>query len=103
MAIALNNPYETTPGKGTGSIRGIVGKINWSYYPAADLHGYKVSRDDKGHWSLVGFLGVNNSYNLAQRPLTFRAEHKGGAWEWPIESIEILDNHLVTAELGNLK
>jgi hypothetical protein len=103
MAIALNNPYETTPGKGTGSVRGIVGTIRWVYYPAADIHGYKVSRDERGAWSLFGFLGVTNPYNLAQRPLTFRAEHAKGAWEWPIERLEILDNHMVTADLGNPK
>jgi hypothetical protein len=86
----------------TGRIRGVVGRIDWGYFPAAALNGYTVTwRRDT--YTLVGNLVSRNSYNLAQRPLHFIAPHKGGEWRWELRDFRIADERpVVTGTLGPL-
>lgn len=73
---------------GEGFIRGVVGRIEWGYYPAAAINGYSVSKRPDGRWSLRATLVTANAYNLAQRPLVFVAPHEKGEWRWPVEQID---------------
>jgi hypothetical protein len=73
-----------------GAIRGVVGQITWSYYTAAAINGYTVTRTKAGQWSLAATVVVANAYNLRQRPLMFVAPHAKGEWRWPIESLDMV-------------
>ena len=84
---------------GGGSITGVEGQVTWSYYTAAAVHGYTITRTDGAGWSLRGFLGAADAFKLAQRPLVFVAPHAKGAWRWPITELQIADGAL-TATLG---
>src|SRR5688572_22010805 len=81
-----------------GVINGVVGHIKWSYYVAAAINGYTVTRDGQ-QWTLRGTVVVSDAYKLAQRPLIFLAPHSKGVWSWPIEQIE-MSRGQVTATLG---
>ena len=83
-----------------GSISGVVGRIEWAYYVAAEIDGYVVTRSDDNRWSLVGTpKGSPNTYHLRQRPLLFVAPTARGALCFPIESIDVGPNH-IRATLG---
>lgn len=80
------------------TIRGVVGRLEWGYFVAATINGYRVTRCGTT-WTLRGTLVQRNAYNLAQRPLWFVAPHKGGTWRWPVR--EWRDEGLaVVATLG---
>jgi hypothetical protein len=87
-------------------IRGVVGQIRWHRYPAASINGFTVTplRKDRSRWSLLATVVLSNSFNLAQRPLTFVAKLKHGReWRWPIESMSTQTRNGVptlVAELG---
>jgi hypothetical protein len=83
-------------------IRGRVAAVKWSYFNAAAVEGYAVTRDARKHWTATGTFipGAVDAYKLAQRPLFFVAPFKGGAWRWEIESIAMLDGGRFTARLG---
>ena len=72
-----------------GSIRGVVGRITWSYYTAAALHGYTVTRSPENRWTLVATPVQMDAFKLAQRPLHFVAPHERGEWRWVIETIDV--------------
>lgn len=83
-------------------IRGVVGIVKWSYYNAAAIHGYAVTRDaNKRTWSLRAQLvpGAIDRFKMAQRPLVFVAPHATGQWRWPIVEFDV-QNHVMTAQLG---
>lgn len=84
------------------AIRGKVAAIKWSYFNAAAVEGYAVTREKQGAgWTATGALvpGAVDVFKLAQRPLFFVAPFKGGAWRWEIVSIA-LDGGRFTAHLG---
>jgi len=82
-------------------IRGRVAALKWSYYNAAAVEGYAVTRDARTGWTATGALvpGAVDRFKLAQRPLFFVAPFKGGAWRWEIESL-VLEGGRFTARLG---
>ena len=84
-----------------GSIQGVVGQIMWSYYKAALLEGYTVTRSPTNEWTLRARVvpGASDAFKLAQRPLVFVAPTEHGAMKWPIESLQVVDGAL-TAQLG---
>ncbi len=82
-----------------GSITGVVGQIKWSYYVAAAINGYTVTRTPEGVWRLTGAVIQSDAFKLTQRPLVFVAPHANGAWRWPILTCSIA-NGTVTASLG---
>jgi hypothetical protein len=71
------------------AIRGVVGQIKWSYYVAAAIHGYAVTRSTTGVWHLRATVVMADAFKLKQRPLTFVAPHEKGEWRWPIDTIEM--------------
>ena len=84
------------------TLTGVVGQIKWSYYVAAAINGYAVTRTGKGEsaqWSLRGTIVNADAYKMAQRPLHFVAPHQKGEWRWQITSHDIQDG-TITATLG---
>lgn len=85
----------------TNAIRGVKAVIKWSYYHAAAIEGYAVTRNRAtGAWSLRGTVVAHDAFKLKQKPLVFVAPHDKGAWYWPIEEMSLQDG-VVTAQLGN--
>jgi hypothetical protein len=82
-----------------GSITGVVGQIKWSYYVAAALNDYTVTRSETGEWRLSGTVVLSDAFKLAQRPLMFVAPHAKGEWRWPILDLDLGANQ-VRARLG---
>jgi len=81
-------------------VRGVHATITWSYYTAATVNGYSISRDTAGAWRLRATVVSANAYNLRQRPLVFVATHAKGAWYWPIEElVHAADSLVITARL----
>jgi len=74
-----------------GRLTGVVGKIDWSYYAAAAINGYQVSRDASGTWTLQATVVTANSFNLTQRPLVFVAPYDKGEWRWWIQTLRFPD------------
>jgi len=82
-----------------GHISGVVGQIKWSYYVAAAINGYTVTRTPENTWSLRGTVVNHDAFKLAQKPLLFVAPHARGEWRWPITSWDLAEGSL-TAMLG---
>ena len=80
------------------SITGARGRVRWAYYDAAIVTNYTLTRDG-GRWRLTGQVTASNPLALQQRPLVFEVPHNGGAWEWPIETVDVQDGRL-SATLG---
>lgn len=83
-----------------GMIRGVVGQVKWSYYNAAAINGYTVTRSKTGGWSLRATVVLSDAFKLAQRPLFFVALHAKGEWRWPIESFDLGPSQTLVATLG---
>lgn len=66
-----------------GRCKGIIGRLEWGYFVAAAINGWLVTRRGS-EWRLRATIVQRNAYNLAQRPLWFVADHKGGTWRWPV-------------------
>lgn len=82
-----------------GSITGVVGQVKWSYYTAAAINGYVVTRSTDNRWSLRGTIVLADAFKLSQRPLVFVAPTQKGDMRWPIVDIQIAKGE-VTAQLG---
>ena len=80
-------------------ISGVVGQIKWSYYIAAAIHGYTVTREGPRAFLVRGTVVMSDPFKLSQRPLVFVAPHAKGEWRWPILDFELRDG-VVTARLG---
>jgi hypothetical protein len=82
-------------------LSGIVGRIDWHYYTAAGIHGYKVAPPPKGktEWTLAATVPLHDAFKMSQRPLTFIAKHAKGEWRFPVISFDLRD-HKLTARLG---
>lgn len=85
-------------GKG-GSVRGVVGHIKWSYFDAAAINGYTVTRNKAGKWTMSGHVVMSDAFKMSQRPLIFVATHDKGAWRWPLGEFSITDGR-IRADLG---
>lgn len=77
----------------TRAIIGIVGRIDWGYFAAAAVNGYRLRQHDDGHWSLTGTVVNVDAFKICQRPLTFVAPHKDGEWRWPVRTIDLGEGH----------
>lgn len=68
-----------------GTLSGVDASIEWTYYKAAAVNGYRVMRDpDTRQWWAVGTIVLADAFKLSRSPLEFVARYKGGAWRWPI-------------------
>lgn len=74
-------------------IRGVVGRIDWGYFPAAAIHGYTAQQLIDGSWSLHGTVVTFDAFKIRQRPLVFVAPHQDGEWRWPIKTVDLGDGH----------
>lgn len=70
-------------------IRGIVGRLDWGYFPAAAINGYTARQCADGTWTLHGTAINVNAFKIRQRPLVFVAPHKEGEWRWPVTRIDL--------------
>lgn len=71
----------------------------WSYYNAAALNGYTVTRSETGAWSLRATVVASDAFKMSQSPLVFVAPHEQGEWRWPIQECQISQG-VLTAQLG---
>lgn len=81
-----------------GTITGVKARIDWSYYPAAALLHYTVTKGTAG-WRVSATVVASDSFKLSQAPLVFVAPHAKGEWRWPITQWSIEGGRL-TAALG---
>lgn len=87
---------------GGTAIRGVVGRIEWSYFVAAAVNGYRVTRTltrQGPQWAVRGLVINADSFKLRQRPLFFVAPHAHGQWRWQIRQLDIDPSGKLTAEL----
>lgn len=99
---------------GPRPIRGVVGRIDWGYFAAGAINGYRLSRCGDGTWSLRGTLVSFDAFKIRQRNLIFAApwrtpdtsDEKGkwikdewrgkwaeGEWRWPVTTIDLGEGH----------
>lgn len=76
---------------GPRPIRGIVGRIDWGYFSAGAINGYRITRCADGTWSLYGTLVDFDAFKIRQRPLVFVAPHDHGEWRWPVQTVDVGD------------
>lgn len=82
------------------SVRGVVGQVKWSYYIAAAINGYTVTREGS-QWSLSATVVLSDAFKLSQKPLMFVAPHQHGEWRWPITDLQLnKESGQLTAQLG---
>jgi hypothetical protein len=87
-------------------LRGAKGLIRWGYFHAAALQGFQITRDAQGY-ALTGNCVLRDSFNLAQKPLTFTMAvqlgpppHHPAEWTWPIDSLTLEPSGTLRARLG---
>ena len=80
------------------TITGVKARIDWSYYAAAALLNYTVTKTAAG-WRVSAAVVTADSFKLSQTPLVFVAPHVKGEWRWPVTELSIKDGRL-TASLG---
>lgn len=73
----------------TRPIRGVVGRIDWGYFPAAAINGYTAQQLADGTWSLHATVVTFDAFKIRQRPLVFIAPHQNGEWRWPIATLDL--------------
>jgi len=83
------------------TIRGVQGKLMWSYRTAANLHDWTVTTEGAER-ALSATLGPTDSFAVSQRPLKFVATHGTRSWRWPIMALQMSGASL-TAVLGPLE
>jgi hypothetical protein len=83
-----------------GAITGKAAVIKWTYYTAAAINGYSITRGDNGITRLIATVVQQDRFKLSQRPLIFEAKHAKGAWTWPIVDYTIADSGRLVARLG---
>lgn len=78
-------------------LKGVVGQVKWSYYVAAAINGYTISRTGD-EWKLTATVVSSDAFKLSRKPLLFVALHEKGDWRWPIVGYE-LNRGTLTAQL----
>lgn len=73
----------------TRPISGVVGRLDWGYFVAGAINGYKVQRNEDGSWELKGTLVNFDAFKIRQRPLVFIAPHAHGEWRWPVKTVDL--------------
>jgi hypothetical protein len=73
----------------TQLLTGVVGRIDWGYFAAGAINGYRVSKSADGVWTMTGTLVNFDAFKIRQRNLIFVAPHKHGEWRWPIKTLDL--------------
>lgn len=80
-------------------ITGAAGQIKWGYQVVAEIANWSVSADATGG-DLTGTVGSPcDEFGVTQQPLRFVVPRPKVEWEWPIESLQIVDGRAY-ARLG---
>lgn len=72
-----------------GGLTGVIGRIDWGYFRAGAINGYRVSRSADGVWTLTGTLVAFDAFKMRQRNLVFVAPHAHGEWRWPVKTVDL--------------
>jgi hypothetical protein len=80
-------------------ITGVVGKVRWAYYDAAQVERFTVTRSGQ-QWSLRGTVVLSDAFKLSQRPLMFIVDTKQGQMRWPILTCRVDEAKQLHATLG---
>lgn len=75
------------------AIRGVVGRIDWGYFSAGAINGYRLHRNADDTWALHGTLVSFDAFKIRQRPLVFIAPHQDGEWRWPVKTVDLGEGH----------
>lgn len=74
------------------AITGAVAYVRWTYYDAATIEGFSITRAGDA-WAVAGRVVQSNSFNLTQRPLTFVVpvvwQGRPRDWVWPVRTCAI--------------
>ena len=70
------------------------------YFPAANVQGFIVERDEREQLWLRAYVANGDDYKLSQTPLEFIVTLRRGSWVWPIVEILSYRDHAFTARLG---
>jgi hypothetical protein len=81
--------------------RGVEASIMWGYHVAATVRDWTVTKGETG-WSLSAAVVSLDDFTVSQRPLKFVATHQGGAWSWPVLTLQNMGASL-TGTLGPRK
>lgn len=69
------------------TVTGVDATIRWTYYDAAKINSYSITRDESTReWFVTGHIILADAFKLSQTPLMLIVPHKRGRWEWPIRS-----------------
>jgi hypothetical protein len=83
-------------------VSGRVARVKWTYFTAAEVSAYTVTYEAAGAWQMGAKVEIADAYLLTQRPLMFVAPFRGGAWQWPVKTVELAaDGRRLTARLGD--
>ena len=86
----------------TIEISGVNGEIKWGYVLAAEVGTWSISVDATGGELTGTVSSPPNEFAASQQPLRFVAERPKVTWEWPIQTLQVIDGR-VTARLGPIK
>lgn len=78
----------------SGNIRGDRARIDWGYFAAAAIHGFRLTRNKDQTWAVRGTVISFDEFKVRQRNLVFitRLKNRKGEeaeWRWPVTSIDI--------------
>ena len=74
---------------GPRPVTGDRARIDWGYFSAAAIQGFKALQLPDGSWSLKATVIQCDAFKLRQKPLVFIAPHQYGEWRWPIKTIDL--------------
>ena len=84
---------------GISSLTGASATLHWSYYVAATVGAWTITKTEEG-WALAASLQTVNAYRITRRPLVFVFAHPKGSSRWPVLSLELTSTTL-NASLGS--
>jgi len=74
-------------------------RLSWGYQTAAVLRTWRLSKSEKGDWTLTAGIDRADPFRLQQTPLLFTAPRPGGLFCFPVKAITLGKESLV-ASLG---
>jgi hypothetical protein len=85
------------------TVRGSAGELLFSYRIAAQLGAWTITKQEqpqgRARWILSAHVTRADAFQCRQRPLLFTAYRDKGRWCWPIETLDLVGDHLA-AVLG---
>ncbi len=75
-------------------MKGATARLQWGYYPAAELAAWSVSADPSGGGTLTATVIQSDALRVAQQPLTLVVPRPQGSWRWSVASLQIAGTSL---------